>query len=121
MLISHENFVNLSNENFVTFECLTDAPTPPLIIIFYFFHSSPRTFLFLRSTPSANQANQAIFLHNQKVMTNLDILRTKRAFKVKLKAFFIIFEWISGAKTCLMRRLTLIYIHDKDSLLELHA
>ena len=54
-------------------------------------------------------------------MTNSDILRTKRAFKVKLKAFFIIFEGISGAKTCLIRRLTLIYIHDKDSLLELHA
>ena len=34
-----------------------------------------------------------IFLHDRKVMTkNLNILRTKGAFKTKLKAFFIIFK-----------------------------
>ena len=31
---------------------------------------------------------------------NVNILRTKRAFKVKWKAFFIIFEGFSFAKTC---------------------
>ena len=32
---------------------------------------------------------------------NLKILRTKRAFKVKEKAFFIIFKGLSVAKNCL--------------------
>ena len=32
---------------------------------------------------------------------NLNILRTKRAFKVKQKAFFIIFKELSVAKNCL--------------------
>ena len=36
------------------------------------------------------------FQHTQKVNTkNLNILRTKRAFKIKQKAFFIIFEGLS--------------------------
>ena len=41
-------------------------------------------------------------LHDQKVMTkNLNILRSKRAFKVKEKAFFIIFKGLSVIKNCL--------------------
>ena len=32
---------------------------------------------------------------------NLNILKRKRAFKVKLKAFFIIFKGLSVAKNCL--------------------
>ena len=35
------------------------------------------------------------FLHEQKVKTNLNILRTKRAFKMQEKAFSIIFKGLS--------------------------
>ena len=36
------------------------------------------------------------FLHDQKIVTkNLNILRTKRAFQMKQKAFFIIFKGFS--------------------------
>ena len=34
------------------------------------------------------------------MIKNLNILRTKRAFEVKSKAFFIIFKWFSVAKNC---------------------
>ena len=47
---------------------------------------------------------EPFFLHDQKVMTKTYILRTKRAFNVKQKAFFIIFEGLSVAKNCLNSR-----------------
>ena len=44
------------------------------------------------------------FFHMAKYQDkNLNILRTKRAFKVKQKVFFIIFKGLSAAKNCLRR------------------
>ena len=37
----------------------------------------------------------------EKSTLNLDILRTKRGFNVKIKTFSIIFKEISGNKNCL--------------------
>ena len=42
-------------------------------------------------------SNQPVFLHDQRVKTKkLNILRTKRAFKMKQKSFFIIFKGLSS-------------------------
>ena len=47
-------------------------------------------------------SNQAVLLHDQKNQDKkLNILRMKRAFEVKWKAFFIIFKGLSVAKNCL--------------------
>ena len=48
-----------------------------------------------------NVSNQAVFLHDKKSGQKFIILRIKRAFKVKLKAFFIILKGLSVAKNCL--------------------
>ena len=51
------------------------------------------------------------FLHDQKVMIKtLNILRPKRPFKMKKKAFFIIFKGLSTKKT------TQIFLEDKVQL-----
>ena len=44
-------------------------------------------------------SNQAVFIHDQKVK-KLNILRRRRAFKVKLKTFFIILKGLSVIKNC---------------------
>ena len=48
-----------------------------------------------------NVSNQAVFLHDKKSGQKFIILRIKRAFKVKLKAVFIILKGLSVAKNCL--------------------
>ena len=40
-------------------------------------------------------------LHNKNSRQNWNILRTKRAFDIKQKAFFIIFKGLSSAKNCI--------------------
>ena len=45
---------------------------------------------------------QAIFLHNQKIQNkNLNIFRTKEAFKIKFKVFFYQFKGLSVVRNCL--------------------
>ena len=41
---------------------------------------------------------EPFFVHDQKAMTKTNILRTKRAFKVKLKAFWKSFKWSKALK-----------------------
>ena len=53
----------------------------------------------MKLTFSSNQAFFSTWPKSQD--KNLNILRTKRAFKVKQKAFFIIFKELSAAKNCL--------------------
>ena len=66
-----------------------------------------------------NLSNQAVFLQDQKIKTKiLNILKTKRGFKVKYKAFFI-FKGPSVAKNCLrlesapLRRCQVELIHNR--------
>ena len=50
---------------------------------------------------------------------NLNILRTKRTFKVKQKAFFIIFKGLSVAKNCLRPESAPLIVTYNTSLWEL--
>ena len=47
------------------------------------------------------EINFIFFYMTKKSRQNLNILRTKRAFKVKSKAFFINFKVLSNSKNCL--------------------
>ena len=47
---------------------------------------------------------------------NVNILRTKRAFEVKGKAFFIIFKGVSAAKNCLRPEIAPLRVNGKFTL-----
>ena len=57
------------------------------------------TLWILKLPLSFNQAVFSVWPKNH--VKNLNILRTERAFKMKQKAFFIIFQGLSVAKNCL--------------------
>ena len=56
---------------------------------------------------------KSFFLPDQKVMIKTNILRTKRAFKMKGKAFFIIFKGLS------MKQITQFFLEGEGLTLKL--